>query len=160
MFPVTFFDIEKTLTMWDQLRGIDNKKLSKEEINQKIQCMKLICEKAVVYWPSKLTANDFFSVNIDEKIVAISWKLYTSILAHNFPTLKKCYSVKKENVVHIAELCREFGKKPHEHIKASGSLSDLESYMIDEFFYSQLLSKKNSQIERDNAIRSKNKVKK
>ena len=154
-FPVTFFNVEKGITLWEQMQSPDDKKLTPKEIEEKLKCMKTICEKSVVSWPKGLKADDFFNMTVKKEVIAMAWKLYISILSYNFPTLKKCYSVKKENVLHIAELCASFGKKPHEHIKSNGQLSELETYMIDEFFYSQLLIKKNTQIEKENKAKQK-----
>jgi hypothetical protein len=157
--PLTFFNLAKGNTIWDQMQGENTEnKLTEKEIIERVEAARMICEKAVRYWPGKLNASDFFNARIDARVAKISWKLYSIVISHNFPTFKKCHDMKREYVIHIAELCAKFGKKPHEHLKNSGNMSDLETYIIDEFFFTQLLIKENAQIEKqNNAIKKRNK---
>lgn len=157
--PLTFFNLAKGNTLWEQMQSSDDdKKLTPKEIKDKLDAARLICSKAVVYWPGKLKAEDFFNLKAGPKIAKIAWKLYNIVITYNFPTFKKCYEIPRDRAIHIAELCEKFGKKPHEHMKPDGKLSELESYMIDEFFFTHLLMKQNAQIEKqNNAIKKRNK---
>lgn len=157
--PISFFNLAKGNTLWEQMQGVDNeKKLTEKEISERLDAARLICSKAVIFWPGKLKADDFFNVRIDAKVAKIAWRLYGAVIGHNFPTFRKCYDMNRDYVLHIAELCAKFGKKPHEHLKHSGNISDLEAYMIDEFFFTHLLIKENTQIQKHNeAIKKRNK---
>lgn len=158
MFPLTFFKIEKGKTLWDQMQVDGDEKLTPEQVKEKIKAIKLICEKGVVHWPVGLNNNDFFKSDAPKEAIVFAYKIYAEILQFNFPILKKCYSLKKEAIIHTAELCETFGKKPHDHVSKNKNLSPLESYMIDEFFFNHLQNKKNAHIEKqNNAIKSKRK---
>jgi len=157
--PITFFNLAKGQTLWEQMQVDDNKKgLTEKEILEKLDMAKLICSKGVVYFPGNLKADDFFNLKISPKTAKISWTLYALVVGYNFPTFKKAVYMDKNNVLHIAELCARFGKKPSDHIKPKGGLSELEEYMIDEFFYNQILIKHNLEIQKQNeAIKKRNK---
>lgn len=149
--PITFFNLAKGKTLWEQMQVDDTKNgMSEKEITDRLEMAKNICSKAVIYWPNNLKADDFFNLKINQDVAKIAWGLYAHVIGHNFPTFKKCFDIQRDYVLHVAELCAKFGKKPHEHIKHTGNLSDLEAYMIDEFFYTQLLIKENTQIQKQN----------
>lgn len=149
-FPMGIFSYKKGLTMFEKLSKKEEKKLTPEQILQGVKMSKIICSKGVVHWPGGLTANDFFDEKVSAEIADLAFKITNAILDYNFNYIKKVMSLNKALVIHTAELCAKLGQQPHKHLANSQKLSDLEAYLIDEFFYNTLLEKLNAEIERQN----------
>lgn len=143
-FPLTFLSYAKGKTLWEQVRD------EKEEVDLEpvFELAKKICEKAVVYWPNNYKASDFFNKE-NKKAVEISWKIYEKILAHNLKFFRKPLKINKNYAISVAELCDRFGTRPSDYLKIKG-LTDIEKYMIDNYFHNALLEKENAEKEKQN----------
>ena len=149
-FPLSFFNYEKGQAQWQQLRdNKDSEKMTPKQLKQAVELAKMICEKAVVYFPGSLKAEDFFKDEANAKTVEIAWTLYTRVLQHNLSFLKKPMKANRNYIIHVAELCAKFSTRPCDYFKSKG-LSDIEKYMIDDFVYNTILSKENSIVEKRN----------
>lgn len=149
-FPMGIFEHKKGLTMFEKLTPNESKKETPEQIKKRVEMAKIICSKGVVHWPGGLTANDFFDERVSVEIAEIAFQITNQVLDYNFTYIKNVLKINKALVIHTAELCAKLGQKPHKHLAASKKLSDLEAYLIDEFFYNTLLEKLNAEIERAN----------
>lgn len=147
-FNFTLISFAKGKTMWEQMRSDDTVMTDKDK-ELVFKLAKNICEKAVVYWPGNLKIDDFFNKNVDKKVLDICWNLYAQILAYNLNIFKKPLKITKKYAIHIAELCAKFGTRPCDYMRSEG-LSDIEKYMLDNFFYNVLLEKENSITEKHN----------
>lgn len=149
-FPMGIFEYKKGLTMFEKMAGNEKKKETPEQIKQRVKMAKVICKKGVVHWPAGLTADDFFDERVSAQIADIAFEITNAVLNHNFSYLKQVVKINKALVIHTAELCAKLGQKPHKHLAKSAKFTDLEAYLIDEFFYNTLLEKLNAEIERQN----------
>lgn len=147
-FSLTFMAYAKGKTMWEQMRS-DDSKMSEKDIENAFNLAKNVCEKSVVYWPGKLESKDFFKKDASKEVVDICWQLYGHVLAHNFLFFRKPVKIGRNYAIHVSELCAKFGTRPCDYMKTKG-LTDVERYMIDNFFYNVLLEKENSITEKHN----------
>lgn len=153
-FPMGIFEYQRGKTLFEKIAGEDEKKKeTPEQIKKRIEMMKIICSKGIVYWPGGLKADDFFNDKVSLKIAELAFEITNKLLDYNFKYIKDVLKVDKTLVVHTAELCAKLGRKPHEHLAKSAKFTDLEAYLIDEFFYNTLLEKLNAEIERQNNAR-------
>ncbi|MCP4178086.1 MAG: hypothetical protein GY756_09990 [bacterium] len=155
-FPLSLFQVKKGETLFEQVAG-DNDIDYEDELKKRLALSLMIADKAIVRCPTGLKPQDFFSIDSTQEAQKIGQKIYTEIIALNFKYLYRCYNAKKGYVLHVAELCAKFGKSPHEHLKKNSNMTDIESYLIDEFFYNILLNKENAIIEKRNRNLRKNK---
>ncbi|WP_438979965.1 hypothetical protein [Polynucleobacter sp.] len=149
-FPMGIFEHKKGLTMFEKLTPERERKETPEQIQKRVQMAKTICKKGVVHWPGALTVDDFFADKVSLEIADIAFQVTNAVLDYNFTYIKNVLKINKALVIHTAELCAKLGQKPHKHLAANKKLSDLEAYLIDEFFYNTLLEKLNAEIERQN----------
>lgn len=157
-FPMGLFSYKKANTIWEQMTKPDDKKETPEERKKRVELMRKVCEKGVVYWPGNLKIDDFFDPKANRIIASIAMEAYRKVLDYNFKYLREVQNLNKNYVIHIAELCAKFGKAPHEHLKKSAKFTDLEAYIIDEFFFNTLMNEKiNPEIEKRNAVIKKGK---
>lgn len=153
-FPMGIFEYQRGKTLFEKIAGEDTaKKETPEQIKKRVQMMKIICTKGVVHWPGGLKVDDFFDERVSLKIAELAIEITNRVLDYNFKHIKEVLKVDKTLVVHTAELCAKLGRKPHEHLAKSIKFTDLEAYLIDEFFYNTLLEKLNREIERQNNAR-------
>ncbi len=153
-FPMGIFEYQRGKTLFEKLAGEDSaKKETPEQIKKRVQMMKIICTKGVVHWPGGLKVDDFFDEKVSLKIAELAIEITGRVLDYNFKYIKEILKVDKTLVVHTAELCAKLGSKPHQHLAKSAKFTDLEAYLIDEFFYNTLLEKLNREIERQNNAR-------
>jgi len=142
--PLTMFAYRRGVSLWDQIRGLDESESEKEKkIKEAIKLSKIICDKSIIHFPDNLKIEDLFN-SADEKLIKIAWELYGKIIQDSLPNLNKVFNIDKVYAIHVSELCGKFGKSPHQHICKNIKLSDIEAYMIDEFFYNTWLSHENS----------------
>lgn len=149
-FPMGIFEHKKGLTMFEKLTPETERKETPEQIKKRVQMAKTICKKGVVHWPGALSVDDFFADKVSLEVADIAFQVTNAVLDYNFTYIKNVLKINKALVIHTAELCAKLGQKPHKHLAANKKLSDLEAYLIDEFFYNTLLEKLNAEIERQN----------
>jgi len=147
-FCFTLVSYAKGKTMWEQMCS-DDEKMSESDKKKRFELAKNICDKAVVYWPANLKVDDFFKYENEAKVLEICWSLYAQVLSHNLNIFRKQIKITKKYAIHVAELCAKFGTRPCDYIKSKG-LTDIEKYMLDNFFYNVLLEKENSITEQHN----------
>ena len=164
--PLTLFQYRKGVSIVDNLRPNDK---DDDNILEAVALAKKMAEKAIVYMGGTLKTesvtgiegveravkiggkflriDDLFNCH-DVEAVKLGWQLYGMILDMNFKTLYKTYQLDRMYVIHVAELCVAFGKKPHEHLGNPKMMTPLEKYILDDFVFNTYILNENDKARR------------